>query len=69
MKHLHRSSQNRLFLGVCAGIAERYGWDPTWVRLAFVLGVFAGAPGVIAYAVLAFVMPRRQLPAVASASL
>ena len=52
-----------MLLGVCGGRAERHDWDPTWVRIAFILGVFAGAPGIVAYAVLALVMPRRQLPA------
>ncbi|MGH1344061.1 MAG: PspC domain-containing protein [Nannocystales bacterium] len=65
MNQLYRSLQDRLFLGVCGGLAERYGWDPTCVRLACVLRVFAGAPGIVAYSVLALVMPRRQLPAAA----
>ncbi|MEM6296870.1 MAG: PspC domain-containing protein, partial [Myxococcota bacterium] len=58
MARLYRSNDSRLFLGVCGGLAERYGWDPTWVRLAFVLGVFLGGPGILLYAIMALVVPR-----------
>ncbi len=58
MKRLFRSNHNRVLLGVCGGVAERYGWDPTWVRLAFVLGTLAGGPGIVVYFVMALVMPR-----------
>ncbi len=58
MSRLYRSNDQRIFLGVCGGLAQRYGWDPTWVRLAFVLGVLLGGPGILAYAVMALVVPR-----------
>ena len=54
---LYRSNNERMILGVCGGIAERLGWDPTLVRLAFVLLFFTG-PGLIAYLVGAIVIPR-----------
>ncbi|KIG16311.1 Phage shock protein C [Enhygromyxa salina] len=54
---LYRSNNERMILGVCGGIAERMGWDPTLVRLAFVLLFFTG-PGLIAYLVGAIVIPR-----------
>ncbi|WP_366898235.1 PspC domain-containing protein, partial [Methanocalculus sp.] len=28
-KRLTRSKTNRLLAGVCGGIAEHYGWDPS----------------------------------------
>jgi phage shock protein C len=58
MNRLFRSNHNRVMLGVCGGVAERYGWDPTWVRLAFVLATLAGGPGIVVYLVMALVMPR-----------
>ena len=58
MARLYRSNDSRILLGVCGGIAERYGWDPTWVRLAFILGVFLGGPGILLYAIMALVVPR-----------
>ncbi|PRP90381.1 PspC domain-containing protein [Enhygromyxa salina] len=54
---LYRSNNERMILGVCGGIAERMGWDPTLVRLAFVLLFFTG-PGLLAYLVGAIVIPR-----------
>lgn len=55
-------SNNKMLAGVCAGIAEYLGWDPTLVRLAyFFLSVFtAGFPGVFAYIVLWIVMPPAE---------
>lgn len=56
-QRLYRSNNERMFLGVCGGIAERYGLDPTLVRLAFVLLFFTG-PGLIVYLISALVIPR-----------
>lgn len=58
MSRLYRSNDQRILLGVCGGLSERYGWDPTWVRIAFVAAVFLGGPGILAYAVMALVVPR-----------
>ena len=56
-RYLTRPANDRVFFGVCSGIARRYGWDPTWVRLAFVLTALLGGPGVLAYIILFFLMP------------
>lgn len=32
--HLYRSNDDRVFFGVCGGIAEQYGWSPWAVRFA-----------------------------------
>jgi phage shock protein C len=40
-KRLYRS-RDKVIAGVCGGIAERYGWDPTVVRVVFVLIFFFG---------------------------
>ena len=36
-KKLYRDPQNGMIAGVCAGVAEYFGWDPTWVLLFFVI--------------------------------
>lgn len=36
MKRLTRNSREGMFLGVCAGIADYFGIDPTLVRLVWV---------------------------------
>lgn len=30
--------RNKRFMGVCAGIADYFGWDITWVRIAVAAG-------------------------------
>lgn len=60
MNRLYRSNQNRVLFGVCGGVAERYGWDPTWVRLAFIAATLLGGPGVVAYFIMLLVVPRNR---------
>lgn len=57
---LQRSSTDRMIAGVCGGIARRLGWDPTLVRIGYVLVsvLSAGFPGVLVYIVLWLVMPE-----------
>jgi phage shock protein PspC (stress-responsive transcriptional regulator) len=56
---LTRSSNNVMVAGVCAGVAEWIGWDPTLVRILWVLATFFSAafPGVVVYIILWVVMP------------
>jgi phage shock protein C len=48
-----------MIAGVCAGIADRYGWRASRVRLVFVLSCLLPGPQFIAYLVLWVVMPKR----------
>jgi len=59
-RRLYRSRTNRVLAGVCGGIAEHYGSDPTAVRLAaLVIGLFTGiVPMVVLYIVAAIVVPE-----------
>ena len=62
---LVRPRDSRMIAGVCAGFAQRYGWDVVIVRLVLLLSVlFAGVP-LIAYLIAWIVMPNEQyaLPA------
>ena len=45
--------------GVCGGLAEWLGWDPTLTRVIFILvSVLSAAfPGTIVYLILWLVMP------------
>ena len=54
-----KRSQNKMISGVCAGIAEYFEFDPTLVRIAYVLlSIFsAGFPGLLLYIILAIIMP------------
>ena len=55
-KRLYRSTTDRHIAGVCGGLAQYLGLDPTIIRLIFVLATLAGGPGLIAYIVLALVI-------------
>jgi phage shock protein C len=59
---LVRSRDDRMIAGVCGGLARWLGWDPTVVRILYVLlSIFsAGFPGTIVYIILAFVMPLEE---------
>lgn len=59
---LQRSRDNRMIAGVCGGIAEWLGWDPTLVRILYVLvSVLSAAfPGILIYVILWIVMPERE---------
>ena len=56
---LTRSKSDRMLLGVCGGVAKWLGWDPTVVRVAYVLVSICSAafPGIFIYLILALVMP------------
>ncbi len=58
-RKLFRSRKNRLFLGVCAGLGEYYRIDPVAVRVIMVLITVVSSfiPGIIAYFILALIIP------------
>ena len=59
-KPLRRSTTNTMLAGVCGGLADWLGWDPTVVRVLYVLAsVFSAAfPGILVYIILALVIPK-----------
>ncbi len=60
-RRLVRSSRDKKIAGVCGGIADYFGIDPTLVRIAFVIGTIAsGGPFFLAYLVLSFIMPKPE---------
>jgi phage shock protein C len=56
---LMRVRQGKLIGGVCGGIAKWLGWDPTLVRIGYViLSVLSvGFPGLLIYILLWILMP------------
>jgi phage shock protein PspC (stress-responsive transcriptional regulator) len=57
-RRLLRSSKDRMLWGVAGGLGEYLRLDPTLVRLAFAVAAFFGGLGVIAYLVMAVVVPE-----------
>ena len=60
-KRLYKSEDNRILCGVCGGIGEYLGIDPTLVRLVWVLITLAAGAGVLLYIIAAIIMPREPL--------
>lgn len=57
---LHRSRQHKIIAGVCGGIADWLGWNPTLVRILYVVisTLSTGIPGVLLYIILWILMPK-----------
>ncbi|HET8784107.1 MAG TPA: PspC domain-containing protein [Candidatus Limnocylindrales bacterium] len=59
-RRLYRSTTDRVWAGVCGGLAEHFGWDPSITGLASaLLTIFPGIfPMLIVYIVMAAVIPN-----------
>ena len=59
---LHRSREHKMIAGVCGGLAEWLGWDPTVVRILYVLASILSVafPGILVYLALWFLMPKAK---------
>lgn len=58
-KKLTRDTANGKIGGVCAGIAEYFGWDVTLVRLVWAFFGLAGGTGVLFYLAAWVIMPEK----------
>jgi len=55
---LRRSKRNRMFLGVCGGLAEFFGISAFWFRLAFLIALIpGGVPGGTLYMLMWLIIP------------
>ena len=60
-KKLQRSSTDSMLGGVCGGLANYFDFDPTLVRVAYVLlSVCTAFSGVLAYILLMIIMLKEQ---------
>jgi len=59
---LHRSREHKMIAGVCGGLADWLGWDPTVVRILYVLASILSVafPGILVYLALWFLMPKAK---------
>ncbi len=58
-KKLYRNTDSKIIAGVCSGIAEYVGVDPTVVRILWILFCAIGGSGILAYIIAAIIMPER----------
>jgi phage shock protein C len=57
---LVRSRNDRVLAGVVAGIAARFGWNATLLRVIYVLisALSAAFPGILVYLILWLLIPE-----------
>lgn len=59
-KKLYRSTTDKMLGGIAGGLAEYFDIDSTLIRVLFVLTVFLGGGGIIAYIILWIIVPERE---------
>ncbi len=55
---IHKSARDKKICGVCGGIAEWLGVDPTIVRLAWAVLAFGWGTGILIYFICALILPE-----------
>ncbi len=63
MRGMKRAKRDRWIMGVCGGIAYRYGWSSTAVRIATIIVViiipgFSVIPTLLVYFLLGYLLPE-----------
>jgi len=59
-KKLYRSSRQRIFAGVCGGLAEYFNVDVSIIRLLWTLAAFWWGSGLLLYIIAAIIMPKEE---------
>ncbi|RYE36282.1 MAG: PspC domain-containing protein [Sphingobacteriaceae bacterium] len=57
-RRLFRDPEDHLVGGVAAGIANYFGVEAVWIRIAFVLAIFGAGSGLLIYFILWMIIPR-----------
>ena len=59
---LRRSRRHRMIAGVCGGLAEWLRWDPTLVRVLYVIVSVASVAfhGILVYVILWLIVPAAE---------
>ena len=55
-----RKSKDKKLCGVCGGIAEYFGMDPTVVRVIWLILVLCAGTELLAYIIAALLMPKAE---------
>ncbi|MFR9503678.1 MAG: PspC domain-containing protein [Rikenellaceae bacterium] len=56
---LYRPSNDRIIAGVCSGIANYFGLDPTLLRIVALLLIIFGGLSLWVYIIIWIITPRR----------
>ncbi len=56
-RRLTRSRRDKVIGGVCSGLANYFGIDPTIIRVIFVVLALMAGPGLLLYLALWLILP------------
>ena len=59
-KHLYRSTKDKKIAGVAGGLADYLNIDATFVRLLWLVSIFIGGGGVLAYIIAWIAIPQEN---------
>ncbi len=62
-KRFFRNTDDKVFGGVCSGIAAYFDFDPVWLRLVFALSFFFAGTGLLLYIILWAIVPAAKTTA------
>ena len=57
-RRLYRDKEKGMIGGVCSGLSHYFGIDAIWIKLLFILFVWAGGSGILAYIILWIITPE-----------
>lgn len=60
-KKLYRSRTNYMIAGVCGGLGEYFGIDPTIIRLGFALTLLLGGASLLVYLIAWIIVPLNPM--------
>jgi phage shock protein PspC (stress-responsive transcriptional regulator) len=60
---IYRDPEGRIMGGVCSGLGYYFNIDPLWIRLIFVVLMFAGGSAILIYIVLWIIIPEAKTTA------
>ncbi len=60
MQRLYRSRENCMIAGIAGGLAEYFNVDPVLIRLLWILSIFIGGSGLIAYLIGWLIIPEQK---------
>jgi phage shock protein PspC (stress-responsive transcriptional regulator) len=57
-KKLYRDKDRGTIAGVCTGLSHYFGVEAVWIKIIFILLIWAGGTGILAYLILWIVTPK-----------
>jgi phage shock protein PspC (stress-responsive transcriptional regulator) len=59
-KRLYRDPERKMIGGVCTGLAAYFGLDPVWIRIIFLVLIFASGFSLVVYLILWIAVPEAR---------